>query len=181
MKAIIAGVYFLFDGKEIVYVGQSADIFRRIYEHSSGRAKGEKKKFDTWEYFEISDEAERLRAEHLLILALKPKYNIDYSGANARSVDGRTENEKENEKRVNKIKWFVNEFERIANSISVYDMDHFFGFPRGTFTKLITEKSIPEEDYYYGTLSVFDCRIKFDAAYEMAQNLLRSKFGNDNS
>jgi hypothetical protein len=80
VKAIIAGVYFLFDGKDIVYVGQSADIFRRIYEHSSGRAKGEKKKFDTWESIEISDEAERFRAEHLLILALRPKYNIDYKG-----------------------------------------------------------------------------------------------------
>lgn len=181
MKAIIAGVYFLFDGKEIVYVGQSADIFRRIYEHSSGRAKGEKKKFDTWEYFEIADEAERLRAEHLLILALRPKYNIDYSGANARSIDGKTETANENKQKVNKIKWFVNEFDRISNSVSVYDMDYLFGFPRGTFTKLIREKEIPEDDCYCGYLSVFGYRIKFGAAYEMAQNFLRSKVANDNS
>ena len=95
MKAIIAGVYFLFDGKEIVYVGQSADIFRRIYEHSSGRAKGEKKKFDTWEYIEITDEAERFRVENFLILSLRPKYNIDYSGANMRSVIAKSSKENE--------------------------------------------------------------------------------------
>lgn len=181
MKAIIAGVYFLFDGKEIVYVGQSADIFRRIYEHSSGRAKGEKKKFDTWEYIEISDEAERFCVENFLILSLRPKYNIDYSGANMRSVIAKSSKENENSKKVNKIKRFVEEFEEITSSISVEDMDKLFGVQRGTFWKLCYDRTIPEEDCICGLLSVADRRIKFDVAYDMAQKFLRSKFGNDNS
>ena len=179
MKAIIAGVYFLFDGKEIVYVGQSADIFRRIYEHSSGRAKGEKKKFDTWEYIEISDEAERFRAEHLLILALRPKYNIDYSGANARYVIDKHRSKNNNECKVSKIKRLVQEFDKISNSVSLRDMDAFFGFPMGTFSKLVLDGTIPVEDCYHDRNSIWECRIRFDAAYEMAQKMLRDQIGDD--
>ena len=179
MKAIIAGVYFLFDGKEIVYVGQSADIFRRIYEHSSGRAKGEKKKFDTWEYIEIPDEAERFRAEHLLILALRPKYNIDYSGANARYVIGKHRSKNNNARKVSKIEHLVGQFDKISNSVSLRDMDSFFGFPMGTFSKLVLDGTIPAEDCYHDRNSIWECRIRFDAAYEMAQKMLRDQIGDD--
>ena len=179
MKAIIAGVYFLFDGKDIVYVGQSADIFRRIYEHSSGRAKGEKKKFDTWEYIEIPDEAERFRAENLLILALRPKYNIDYSGANARCVIGKQRSKNVNKQKVSKIEYLVNKFDKITNSVSLGDMDYFFGFPNGTFSKLVLDRTIPPEDCYHERNAIWECRIRFDAAYEMAQKMLRDIIGDD--
>ena len=179
MKAIIAGVYFLFDGKDIVYVGQSADIFRRIYEHSSGRAKGEKKKFDTWEYIEIPDEAERFRAENLLILALRPKYNIDYSGANARCVIEKHRSQNKNAAKVTKIELFVKNFDKISNSIALRDMDDFFGFPVGTFSKLVLDRTIPPEDCYHEQNSIWQCRIRYDAAYEMAQKMLRDIIGDD--
>jgi hypothetical protein len=179
MKAIIAGIYFLFDGKEIVYVGQSSDIFRRIYEHSSGRSKGAKKKFDTWEYFEIADDAERLRAEDLLILALKPKYNIDYSGANARSATANESLQNDNGRKVSKIQHFVDKFEQFSRSISSSDMDVLFEMPRGTFDKLIRERKISEDDYYSSFMWPFCCRIKYDAAYEMAQNFLKNKLASE--
>lgn len=179
MKAIIAGIYFLFDGQEIVYVGQSSDIFRRIYEHSSGRSKGKNKKFDTWEYFEINEESERLRTENLLISALKPKYNIDYSGSQSRSAIIKSELKNENAKKVNKIKWFVNEFDKISNSISVCDMDSLFDLPKGTFINLILDGTIPEEDYYCSNALIFDYRIKFDAAYKMAKSALNKNFKNN--
>ena len=172
-------MYFLFDGKDIVYVGQSADIFRRIYEHSSGRAKGERKKFDTWEYIEIPDEAERFRAEHLLILALRPKYNIDYSGSDARSVIWKHSSKNENAATVTKIERFVKNFDKISNSIALRDMDDFFGFPIGTFSKLVLDRTIPPEDCYHERNAIWDCRIRFDAAYEMAQKMLRDIIGDD--
>lgn len=66
----ICGVYFLISGNEIVYVGQSADVVRRVNEHfDRGR-----KKFDSVMYLPCSlgevDEIE----EHF-IKALTPRYN----------------------------------------------------------------------------------------------------------
>jgi len=66
----ICGVYFLIEGRDVVYVGQSADVVRRVNEHlDRGR-----KKFDSAMYLPCSlGELDELE-EHF-IKALKPRYN----------------------------------------------------------------------------------------------------------
>jgi hypothetical protein len=66
------GVYFLYNDGELVYVGQTNDIFRRISEHSRS-----KKRFTWWQYFEINDENLRKAIEYMFIRVAKPKYNED--------------------------------------------------------------------------------------------------------
>ena len=75
-----AGVYFLYDGSELVYVGETNDIFRRISEHSRGRVKPgqQEKHFTWWEYIEVDNENLRKSIEYMFIQIAKPKYNEDY-------------------------------------------------------------------------------------------------------
>ena len=72
------GVYVLRDNGEVVYVGKTNDIFRRISEHSRGGQKHgiSHKKFTDWEYFRLENEEQRKILEALLIVYLHPKYNI---------------------------------------------------------------------------------------------------------
>ena len=74
------GVYFLYWERELVYVGQTNDIFRRISEHAHGRVKpGQKKKaFDSWSYVECDSEEMRISIENLIISLKHPKYNEDF-------------------------------------------------------------------------------------------------------
>lgn len=74
-----AGVYFLRQGNEVVYVGQTNDIYRRISEHARGRVKpGQQVKFFTkWDYIPCEDEEERIEYEYFFISILRPKYNED--------------------------------------------------------------------------------------------------------
>lgn len=80
MKPVLKGIYFLIKNGEIVYVGQSSDIYRRISEHRLGvpKRKGPPKDFDEWDYYEIEDEDKRDVVEYFLINLLKPRLNIDY-------------------------------------------------------------------------------------------------------
>lgn len=68
MKKIIKGVYFLFDGDELVYIGQSGNVYARIGQH----IREGHKEFDSWEVYETED---YIRLEPLLIGLLRPKYN----------------------------------------------------------------------------------------------------------
>ena len=66
----MTGVYFLYKKDEVVYVGQSVDIERRITEHPD-------KKFDSFKYIECNvDELDSL--EERCIKEIKPKYNKAY-------------------------------------------------------------------------------------------------------
>lgn len=68
MKMIRGGVYFLYDGEELVYIGQSDNVYRRIGQHISDGQK----MFDSFEVYETDD---YIRLEGLLINLCKPKYN----------------------------------------------------------------------------------------------------------
>lgn len=68
MQMIKPCIYFLFNGNELVYIGKSDNVYKRIGDHI---AEGSKK-FDRWEYIETYDN-ELLEAH--LISILKPKYN----------------------------------------------------------------------------------------------------------
>lgn len=72
MKKITSGVYFLYDGDELVYIGESENIFYRIGTH----IKEEVKDFDHWTFIETETYKERKQLESFLINIFKPKYNV---------------------------------------------------------------------------------------------------------
>ena len=69
MKVVTKGVYFLFDNKQLVYIGESNNIYMRIGQN----IKDGKKKFDSFEIYPCND---RKKLEGFLIRALSPKYNV---------------------------------------------------------------------------------------------------------
>jgi predicted GIY-YIG superfamily endonuclease len=80
LKADVAGVYFLYETGECVYIGQTNNIWYRIGQHLkghrwSGALAPNGIHFDSWEYREIKDDDLRLREEYRLIRELKPRYN----------------------------------------------------------------------------------------------------------
>lgn len=67
------GIYFLIKGEEIVYVGQSTNIFYRVGQHEGV------KDFDTFTYLECDKEhLDLLEARY--ITKIKPKYNFNSLG-----------------------------------------------------------------------------------------------------
>lgn len=69
MDIVNEGVYFLYDKDDLVYIGTSDNLYRRIGEHIAQKEKV----FDRFEIFPTSD---RIRLEGFLIKMFKPKYNI---------------------------------------------------------------------------------------------------------
>lgn len=78
MQVLTEGVYFLYDGDELVYIGTTDNLYRRIGQHI---AEG-KKVFNRFEVYPTKD---RMRLEGFLIRALKPKYNVSL-GADYKST-----------------------------------------------------------------------------------------------
>jgi excinuclease UvrABC nuclease subunit len=70
LMPVLSAVYFLFDGDELVYIGESRDVFFRVRTHFLDPDKT----FDRWTFIE-ADECERKIAEKKLIRRYKPKYN----------------------------------------------------------------------------------------------------------
>lgn len=73
MNVVKEGVYFLYDKDELVYIGQSDNLYRRIGQHIADGVK-------TFDRFELYPTNDRIRLEGFLIRMFKPKYNIS-SGA----------------------------------------------------------------------------------------------------
>lgn len=71
----IGGVYFLIQGDEIVYVGQSTNVHARVACHGAPSMwPGAKKDFDAWAYIACGrDSMDWL--ESIYIHALQPHYN----------------------------------------------------------------------------------------------------------
>lgn len=136
MDVYLKGVYFLFQNDTVVYIGKSNDIYRRIYEHSSGRAKGPKKDFDSWEYVKFDDEESMARFESACIHAFRPKYNIVDTGYTVVNYPKR---------KPHHIQEFAKVIFDYASSISTDDLDGAALFKRGTFHTLIKNGAIPEQ------------------------------------
>lgn len=63
-------VYFLFKGKDVVYVGQTTEsVEARVGTHSKT------KDFDSYSFLELSNALEALKMEFEYIVHLSPKYN----------------------------------------------------------------------------------------------------------
>lgn len=67
----VGGVYLLLSKGEVVYVGQSGHIRRRIMQHRADRPRG----FDACVFYPLDDLSSRLSVEGILILGLCPPLN----------------------------------------------------------------------------------------------------------
>lgn len=66
------GIYFLFDGEELVYVGISTDIATRVITHRNNPNKV----FDSFSWYPVEDPEEMARLEADYIFRDTPKYNM---------------------------------------------------------------------------------------------------------
>lgn len=67
---IVSGVYFLFEDEEIVYIGQSTDVFVRMRRHYADP----KKTFDKWAFIKVPVE-DLLDVERMYIKMFQPYLN----------------------------------------------------------------------------------------------------------
>lgn len=65
----LSGVYFLFQGDELVYIGQAVNVLTRIDGHD--RKGG----FDSWTYIEVRDPEKRYELEQWAIYTYNPPLN----------------------------------------------------------------------------------------------------------
>lgn len=72
LQGTCSGVYFLFEGDELVYVGEGWNCALRVAEHTR---KESKKVFSSWTFLPMEDERERKALEREVCLQYKPKYN----------------------------------------------------------------------------------------------------------
>lgn len=65
----ISGIYFLYQGEELIYIGKSKNIFGRVGSHCAhGR------EFDSWTYAPVEQD-EILQAERKAIEKYRPRLN----------------------------------------------------------------------------------------------------------
>jgi excinuclease UvrABC nuclease subunit len=72
INGVTSGVYFLFHGGELVYIGEGWNCFLRVAEHTR---KDSVKEFTSWNFLPIADARERKAVEKHLRSTYKPKYN----------------------------------------------------------------------------------------------------------
>lgn len=78
-----SGVYFLLRGYEVIYIGKSRRVRRRVSQHRSTLPE----KFDSWRWIPCVDEM-LLGTERLLIKALSPRLNGSPHNRWAQSAGG---------------------------------------------------------------------------------------------
>jgi hypothetical protein len=69
------GVYFLFKDDEVVYVGTSQEVRKRVTAPAKGSAHAFRIDFDSFAVLRIGDKVDRLRAEAIYQWCLLPKHN----------------------------------------------------------------------------------------------------------
>lgn len=67
-----SGVYFLYDGDELVYIGKGWNCLLRVAEHTR---KDSDKKFTSWSYVAVEQESAYRALAKELISRYSPKYN----------------------------------------------------------------------------------------------------------
>jgi len=78
-KEKVSGCYFLYQNNEIIYIGISVDINKRLIEHKRS------KNFDYIKYIITSDFLEAIKLESYFINKHKPKLNNDLGGYEERA------------------------------------------------------------------------------------------------
>jgi excinuclease UvrABC nuclease subunit len=87
LKKKMIGIYFLIYKNEVVYVGASIHVFRRISTHKGKNLDRIKKEFDHYCYLKCKEE-ELLYLEKVFIDFYKPLYNINKGGYRIRKGRG---------------------------------------------------------------------------------------------
>lgn len=83
MEIFKQGIYALFDGDELVYIGQAKSLYARVGRHIREGAKS----FDSFELFPVEGVEEWLGSiESRIISYFQPKYNIAHSGETPKHV-----------------------------------------------------------------------------------------------
>jgi excinuclease UvrABC nuclease subunit len=67
-----SGVYFLFHGEELVYIGEGWNCFLRVAEHTR---KDSDRVFTHWNFVPVESKDERKALERALRNQYKPKFN----------------------------------------------------------------------------------------------------------
>ena len=67
-----SGVYFLFHGEQLVYIGEGWNCFLRVAEHTR---KDSDRIFTHWNFVPIESKEERKALEQALRKQYKPKFN----------------------------------------------------------------------------------------------------------
>ena len=67
-----SGVYFLYNGDELVYIGQGWNCVLRVAEHTR---KDSDKVFTHWSFFPVENESERKDLERQLRAQHKPEFS----------------------------------------------------------------------------------------------------------
>ena len=75
LEANCSGIYFLFDGNELVYVGRGWNCLLRVAAHTR---KNVDKVFTSWNYLPVKNEKEYRELEKELINKYSPKFNKTY-------------------------------------------------------------------------------------------------------
>ncbi len=70
---LLRGIYFLYRGEDLVYIGCSGNIQTRIYQHLFD------KEFDSYKYIEIGGNINLEEIERQLITKHKPIYNFTHN------------------------------------------------------------------------------------------------------
>ncbi len=65
-------IYFLYKGEEIVYIGQSINMFSRLFQHIAEKIK----EFDSLRYMEVPELIDLDNLEKHLIIKYRPVYNV---------------------------------------------------------------------------------------------------------
>jgi excinuclease UvrABC nuclease subunit len=68
----VSGVYFLFDGEELVYVGEGWNCLLRVAEHTR---KESDKRFTHWAFLAVESSTERKALERALRSHYSPRLN----------------------------------------------------------------------------------------------------------
>ena len=72
----IPGIYFLYDSDgNIIYIGQTEDLDKRLFKHSAGNWNYAPKEFDMIFVHRIKNKKQRIDIENKLIKSFKPKLN----------------------------------------------------------------------------------------------------------
>lgn len=69
------GIYFIIDDSDILYVGMSRNIKKRLITHTRRTLIQENNGFSKVHWLLLENDGERQRLEYLLIKAIKPKYD----------------------------------------------------------------------------------------------------------
>jgi len=67
-----SGVYFLFQGDQLVYIGEGWNCFLRVAEHTR---KDSDRVFTHWSFLPVEDKGQRRDLERKLRAKYKPRFN----------------------------------------------------------------------------------------------------------